>query len=81
MRTMSKPKRIKDEGIDYSDIPKLTAAELKKFKKVGRAPVFGLSTPVSLNVDFFILEKLKRKAKKKGVKFQSLINEILKKAV
>ncbi|NJN99326.1 MAG: BrnA antitoxin family protein [Anaerolineales bacterium] len=49
----------------------------------GWRPLIG-SAPrkdIHIRLDREVLEKLKAKAKKKGVKYQSLINEILKKAV
>lgn len=75
-------REIKDSEIDYSDIPELSNAELKKFKRVGR-PLVGDSPKqaISLRVEIVVLEKLKKKAKLKGIGYQSLINEILKKAV
>jgi uncharacterized protein (DUF4415 family) len=75
-------RKVKDSEIDYSDIPELTSAELKKFKKRGR-PIIG-ETPrkaISIRVDEIVLKKLKSKALKKGIAYQRLINDILKKAV
>jgi uncharacterized protein (DUF4415 family) len=75
-------RKIKDSEIDYSDIPELDDETLKKFKRRGR-PVIGESPriAISIRIDENVLSKLKSKAKKKGVAYQSLINEILKKAV
>lgn len=76
------PHKIEDSKIDYSDIPEFSDAELKKFKPVGR-PIVRDSPrqAISLRLESEVLEKLKKKAKTKGVGYQSLINEILKKAV
>lgn len=75
-------RKIKDSEIDYSDIPEFTSAELKKFKRRGR-PVIGDSPrkAISIRVDEMVLKKLKSKALKKGIAYQTLINDILKKAV
>ena len=75
-------RKIKDSEIDYSDIPALTDKELSKFKRRGR-PVIGESPrkAISIRIDQQTLKKLKLKAKKTGIAYQSLINEILKKAV
>jgi uncharacterized protein (DUF4415 family) len=75
-------RNVKDSEIDYSDIPELSSEQLSKFKKRGR-PVIGDSPrkAVSIRIESEVLEKLKGKAKKRGVGYQSLINEILKKAV
>jgi uncharacterized protein (DUF4415 family) len=78
----STKRKVKDVNIDYSDIPKFSSLELKKFKKLGR-PLVGdtLRAPISIRIEEGVLKKLKSKAKKQGVRYQSLINEILKKAV
>jgi uncharacterized protein (DUF4415 family) len=79
---MRKRHQPKDEEIDFSDIPELTPTQLKKARRVGR-PLIG-SAPrkdIHIRLDPDVLDKLKAKAKKKGVKYQSLINEILKKAI
>jgi predicted DNA binding CopG/RHH family protein len=73
-------RKNKHSEIDYSDIPEQTDADLKKFKRVGR-PLIGEAPriPISIRIDEDVLESIKKKAKKKGVPYQSLINEILKK--
>jgi uncharacterized protein (DUF4415 family) len=75
-------RKVKDSEIDFSDIPELTTKQLAQFKRRGR-PVIGESPrqAISIRIDERVLEKLKSKAKKTGVAYQSLINEILKKAV
>ena len=75
-------RRIKDSEIDYSDIPELTESDLKKFKRVGR-PLVGDSPrqAISVRIETEVLAKLKARAKKKGIGYQSLINKILKKAI
>ena len=78
----STPRKIKDSEIDYSDIPELTADHLKKFKRVGR-PLVGESPrqAISVRIETDVLSKLKKQALKKGIGYQSLINQILKRAV
>lgn len=75
-------RKVKDADIDFSDIPELTDEQLSKFKRRGR-PVIGESPrkAISIRIDEAVLSKLKSKAKKTGVAYQSLINEILKKAI
>jgi uncharacterized protein (DUF4415 family) len=82
MKEKSISRKTKDSEIDYSDIQKFSAKELKKFKRVGR-PLVGESPrkAISVRIEEDVLEKLKTKAEKAGVGYQSLINEILKKAV
>lgn len=86
LRTKVKGARIaravKDSDIDYSDIPIFSSGQIAQFRKVGR-PVVG-ETPrkaISIRIEEGVLKKLKAKAKKQGVAYQSLINDILKKAV
>lgn len=75
-------RKIKDSDIDYSDIPEFSDSELKNFKRVGR-PLVGDSQreAISLRVESDVLNKLKEKAKNKGIGYQSLINQILKKTL
>jgi uncharacterized protein (DUF4415 family) len=75
-------RRLKDSEIGFSDIPELTDQQLSQFKRRGR-PVIGESPrrAISIRIDENVLERLKSKAKKTGVAYQSLINDILKKAV
>ena len=73
---------VKDSEIDFSDIPELTPTQLKKMKPLGR-PLISLfpRKAISIRIDEEVLSKLKKKAKKQGIPYQSLINDILKKAV
>jgi uncharacterized protein (DUF4415 family) len=82
MKNNSTHKKIKDSEIDYSDIPKFTTKQPKKFKRVGR-PLVGDSPRVAISVQIEedVLSRLKDKADEADIGYQSLINEILKKAV
>lgn len=82
MKEKSTSRKIKDSEIDYSEIPEFSVKDLKKFKRVGR-PIVGESPrrAISVRIEEDVLERLKSKAEKAGVGYQSLINEILKKAV
>lgn len=75
-------KRIEENQIDYSEIPKFSKTELSKFKKVGR-PLVGDEPrkAISIRIDEGVLRKIKSRAQREGIAYQSLINEILKKAV
>ncbi|QLY27065.1 BrnA antitoxin family protein [Bdellovibrio sp. KM01] len=73
---------VKDSEIDYSDIPALTDEQLKKLKPLGRPLISGFPRKaISIRIDEDVLSKIKKKAKKQGIPYQSLINDILKKAV
>jgi len=75
-------RKIKDSEINYSDIPELTDGQLSKFKRRGR-PVMSESPriAISIRVEAKTLERLKKRAKSLRVGYQSLINQILKRAV
>jgi uncharacterized protein (DUF4415 family) len=75
-------RKVKDSEIDYSDLPALSDKDLKKFRRVGR-PLLSLSPrqAISIRLEVDVLQKLKKRAKKQKIGYQSLINEILKKAV
>ncbi len=75
-------RKVKDSDIDYSDIPKLSKEHLGNFKRRGR-PVLSdtARVAISIRIDADVLRKLKQKAESKRTRYQSLINEILKKAV
>ncbi len=82
LKEKSTHKKIKNSEIDYSEIPQLTAKQLKGFKRVGR-PLISNSPriAISVRIEEEVLSKLKSKAEKSGIGYQSLINDILKKAV
>jgi len=75
-------RKIRDSEIDFSDIPEMTKEQLSQFKRRGR-PVLGAfpRRAISIRIDQSVLDKLRAKAKKTGIAYQSLINDILKKAV
>lgn len=80
--SIPKGRIVKDEDIDFSDMPAMTDEQLKKFRRVGR-PLKGDSprVPVHFRLESDVLKKIKKEAKARGVPYQSLLNEILKKAV
>lgn len=75
-------KDTRKNKIDFSDIPELTDEQLKQMKRIGR-PLLGMTQRqlISIRIDPNVLEEIKKKAKKKGKKYQTLINEILEKYV
>ena len=68
--------------IDFSDIPELSDEQLDRMRRVGR-PTIGRAprAPISLRVDPDVLARLKARAVKRGIPYQSLINDILARAV
>jgi predicted DNA binding CopG/RHH family protein len=68
--------------IDFSDIPELSEEQLASMRRVGRPPL-GRSarTAISVRVDPEVLSRLKTTAAKRGMPYQSLINDILARAM
>ena len=68
--------------IDFSDIPELSDEQLARMRRVGR-PTIGRAprAPISLRIDPDVLARLKARAAKRGVPYQSLINDILARAM
>jgi len=81
-RAGKKEKHTQKQNIDFSDIPELTKAQLSVMKRVGRPPL-GTSPrkSVSIRLDPKILDDVKKAAAKRGMPYQSLINDILGRAV
>lgn len=73
---------MRKRRIDFSDIAELSDEQLRRMKRVGR-PTIGRAPrkAVSLRVDPDVLQRLKATAAKRGVPYQSLINDILARAV
>jgi len=70
------------QNIDFSDISEMKKAHFSVMRRVGRPPLG--TTPrklVSIRLDAKILNGLKKAAAKSGVPYQSLIHDILAKAV
>ncbi len=75
---------LSDASIDYSDIPALTDAELRKAKRVrpGRPPVGPVAKKmISMKIDPVLLERLKHRAKLEKKGYQVLIQEILERFI
>ena len=64
--------------IDFSDIPELSGRQLGRMRRVGR-PALGDEPRklIAIRLDASVLGWLRRTAKKKGLPYQSFINEIL----
>jgi uncharacterized protein (DUF4415 family) len=68
--------------IDYSDIPPLGDEQLQGMKRVGRPPLGDQPrTAISIRIDPEVLDWLKRRARATDKPYQSLINEILGRAM
>jgi uncharacterized protein (DUF4415 family) len=68
--------------IDFSDIPEMTDKQLASMRRVGRPPVGERPRKaISIRLDERVLEWLRLTAARKEQPYQSLINEILEKAM
>lgn len=81
-RTAAKGRATRRQAIDYSDIPPLSDTQLSAMKPVGRPPLGnGPRKAISIRVDQRVLDWVKRRAAEKDQPYQSLINEILERAM
>lgn len=69
-------------GIDFSDIPEASSAQLRAMRRVGRPPLGDAPRQlIAIRIDPLVLEAVRREAKRRGLGYQSLINELLAKHV
>ncbi len=73
-----KEKDTRPKKIDFSDIPELSKRQLARMRRVGR-PTLGDEPRrlIAIRLDPKVLGWLRRTAKKKGLPYQSLVNQIL----
>jgi len=72
---------MQDKEIDFSDIPESTNEELKRARRVGR-PVTGKAKQlIAIRLNPKLLASLKKMATRKSKPYQTLIHELLEKAV
>jgi uncharacterized protein (DUF4415 family) len=71
-------KSMKPKKIDFSDIPELSDKQLSSMRRVGRPTVGDEPRKlIAIRLDAKVLGWLRKTAKKKGLPYQSLVNEIL----
>lgn len=79
-RAARRGKHIKDEEIDFSDIPESTDEELKRARRVGRPSTGRAKQLIAVRISPEVLRKLKKLANELDRPYQTLINELLEKA-
>ena len=69
---------MRSKKIDFSDIPELSDKQLSGMRRVGR-PTLGDEPRklIAIRLDPNVLGWLRRTAEKKGLPYQSLVNQIL----
>lgn len=77
-RAGKKGKDTRPKKIDFSDIPERSERQLAQMRRVGR-PTLGEEPRklIAIRLDPKILDWLRKTAEKKGLPYQSLVNEIL----
>jgi uncharacterized protein (DUF4415 family) len=69
---------MRPKKINYSDIPELSDRQLSSMRRVGRPTVGDEPRKlIAIRLDAKVLGWLRKTAEKKGLPYQSLVNEIL----
>jgi predicted DNA binding CopG/RHH family protein len=76
-----KEKSTGGERIDFSDIPELTATQLKRAKKLGRPKSANPKQLIAIRIAPKLLHALKALAKKRKQPYQALMHELLEHGV
>jgi uncharacterized protein (DUF4415 family) len=64
--------------IDFSDISNSTPEQLKAMRRVGRPPIGNEPRQlIAIRVDPGVLDRFRKEARRRGVGYQTLINEVL----
>ncbi len=66
-------------AIDYSDMPELSDAQLASMRRVGRPRLSaaGARKMIAIRIDPTVIAGFRKAAKRRGVGYQTLINEVL----
>lgn len=71
---------MRDDEIDFSDVPESTSEELNKARRVGRPSTGKAKQLIALRLSPEVIRKLKKLATRMDKPYQTLINELLEKA-
>jgi uncharacterized protein (DUF4415 family) len=64
--------------IDFSDISDSSAPQLKAMRRVGRPPIGDEARRlIAIRLDATVLARFRREARRRGIGYQTLINEVL----
>ncbi len=65
-------------SIDFSDIPEVSATQLGAMRRVGRPPLGETARQlIAIRLDAKVLARFRKEARRRGVGYQTLINEVL----
>lgn len=71
---------MRKRKIDFSDIPELSEKQISSMRRVGRPPLGDRPRKlIAIRLDSKVLDWIRVTAARKGLQYQSLINEILAK--
>ena len=81
-RAGKKRRPTRRRRIDFSDMPEASSAQLRALRRVGRPPLGAAARRlIAIRIDPHVLGAVRQEAKRRGVGYQSLINELLAKHV
>jgi uncharacterized protein (DUF4415 family) len=73
---------MRRRAIDFSDVPEASPAQLRAMRRVGRPPLGAAARRlIAIRIDSQVLDAVRREAKRRGLGYQSLINDLLAKHV
>jgi uncharacterized protein (DUF4415 family) len=73
-----RPTRRRPPAIDFSDIPEASPAQLRAMRRVGRPPLGAAARRlIAIRIDPQVLAAVRREARRRGLGYQSLINDLL----
>jgi len=69
-------------GIDFSDIPEVSSGQLGAMRRMGRPPLGAAARRrMASRIDPQVLGAVRREGRRRGLGYQSLINDLLAKHV
>ena len=64
--------------IDFGDIPEASTTQLRAMRRVGRPPLGDTARQlIAIRLDAKVLARFRKEARRRGVGYQTLINEVL----
>ena len=79
-RARKSAKPMRDDRIDFSDIPQSTNEELRRARRVGRPKSGNAKQLIAIRISPRLLAQLRRLAAKRDKPYQTLIHELLERA-
>lgn len=80
VRARKNAKPIRNDGIDFSELPESTDVELGRARRVGRPKSGNAKQLIAIRISPRLLAQLRRLAAKRGKPYQTLIHDLLEKA-